>query len=63
MTPVVLSFRRPRPAPIQASVTCVFCPWGAAQTGTNAIEISALLRDLLLRHLAERHPEQIKDPA
>jgi len=58
MSPVVLQFiAPPRPATIQASVTCVFCAWGAAQTGPNAIEISALLRELLQRHLAERHPE------
>ena len=63
MSPVVLQFARARPAVIQASVTCVFCAWGATQTGSNALEISAFLRELLMRHLVERHPEQIKDPA
>ena len=62
MSPVVLQFARPRPV-IQASVTCVFCAWGATQTGSNALEISAFLRELLMLHLVERHPEQIKDPA
>ena len=47
----------------EASVTCVFCAWGATQTGSNALEISAFVRELLMRHLVERHPEQIKDPA
>ena len=61
MSPVVLQFARPRPV-IQASVTCVFCAWGATQTGGNALEISALLRELLRKHLAERHPE-VLDPS
>jgi membrane-associated PAP2 superfamily phosphatase len=42
---------------VQAAIRCVDCPWSAVHTGENAIEVSAFLRDLYQRHLAERHPD------
>jgi hypothetical protein len=52
-----LPFRIPEPRTVRGSVACADCTWGAVHIGQNAMEVSAFLRELLRRHLAERHPE------
>jgi hypothetical protein len=60
MSPAVVSFiDRRRPRIVQASVTCDHCPWGATQTGPNAIDVSLALRVLILQHFRDRHPELV----
>jgi hypothetical protein len=39
------------------STDCPHCGWGAIHRGEDVIEVRSFLRGLLLRHLAERHPE------
>jgi hypothetical protein len=45
------------PATVRATVACGHCPWTAVHVGDNVHEVGTFLRALLLRHVAERHPE------
>jgi len=58
MSGTVVQFTPARhPQTVQATVACAHCRWSAVQTGDNIIEVGAFLRALLLRHVAERHPD------
>lgn len=51
-----VTFFAPVSRTVTATITCGQCSWKAVHTADNAIEVSAFLRGLLLRHLQERHP-------
>lgn len=52
-----VTFFAPVSRTVTATVVCGHCTWQAVHTGDNAIEVSRFLRDLLFRHLVDRHPD------
>jgi hypothetical protein len=49
----------PRPS---AVVTCEWCRWTAQHTADTVLEIAAFLRQLLLTHCRQVHPDKLFGP-
>ena len=46
--------------PVRATVTCKWCGWAAQLSGETVEEVGTFLRQQLLLHVRERHPDQVE---
>jgi hypothetical protein len=49
----------PEPSPFVATISCQFCTWSARLAGDSPLEAVASLRQILINHVRDFHPDRL----